>query len=197
MSDRVERAVEAVNDGKTVTRVVNSEMTREEQVQFARRLWENGGTATASGVPGVYTKPVGDAEVTFRTVNGERQVADIVFRGRDIYDTPDDARGRQAAAARNNRTASTNRGIGSDDRYSTAPVTPESAQAERTRLDYERCLETSGNRASRNERAICADSVGHTVPGDNRKPVQERSPIATKSDAAKSMSFNLPQLELV
>ncbi|HNA73550.1 MAG TPA: hypothetical protein PKW73_09435, partial [Candidatus Obscuribacter sp.] len=94
MSDRVERAVEAVNSGQNLTRVVNNEMTREEQLQFARQLWENGTNRTPQA-PGVWTGTVGGAEVTFRTVNGERQVSDIVLNGRDIYDTPEDVARRQ------------------------------------------------------------------------------------------------------
>lgn len=197
MSDRVERAVEAVNGSQPITRLVNSEMTREEQVQFARTLWE-GGTNPRSSAPGVWTRDVGGAEVTFRTVNGERQVSDIVVNGRDIYDTPEETRGRQyreqATTARANQPA--NRGIGSDGRYTSAPETRETAEAARARQDYERCVDGSGNRSSRLERAVCSDAVGHTVPGDQRQPVQERTVVPSKP-ASKSMSFSLPQLELI
>ena len=196
MSDRVERAVEAVNGTQPITRLVNSEMTREEQVQFARRLWENGGSASPSGVPGVYTKPVGEAEVTFRTVNGERQVSDIVFRGVDIYDTPEQTRGRQSREQAAGRPTA-NRGIGSDGRYTSAPETAEAAGTSRARQDYERCVDTSGSRSSRLERAVCSDTTGYAVPGDQRQPVQERSVVSSKAAASKSMSFDLPQLDLV
>lgn len=197
MSDRVERAVEAVNGTQPITRLVNSEMTREEQVQFARTLWE-GGTNPRSSAPGVWTRDVGGAEVTFRTVNGERQVSDIVVNGRDIYDTPEETRGRQyreqAATARANQPV--NRGIGSDGRYTSAPETRETAEAARARQDYERCVDGSGNRSSRLERAVCSDTAGHSVPGDQRQPVQERTVVPSKT-ASKSMSFSLPQLELI
>ena len=196
MSDRVERAVEAVNGTQQITRLVNSEMTKEEQVQFARRLWENGGTATPNGVPGVYTKPVGEAQVSFRTVNGERQVTDIVFRGTDIYDTPEQARSsqprEQAAAGR----STPNRGIGSDGRYTSAPETTETAGTARVRQEYERCVDGSGNRSSRLERAVCSDTVGYDVPGERRQAVQERTAAPSKP-ASKSMNFSLPQLELI
>lgn len=197
MSDRVERAVEAVNGTQPITRLVNSEMTREEQVQFARTLWE-GGTNPRSNTPGVWTRNVGGAEVTFRTVNGERQVSDIVVNGRDIYDTPEETRGRQsreqAATTRANQPA--NRGIGSDGRYTSVPETAESAGTTRARQEYERCVDGSGNRSSRLERAVCSDTAGYTVPGDQRQPAQERTVVPSKP-ASKSMSFSLPQLELI
>ncbi len=197
MSDRVERAVEAVNGTQPITRLVNSEMTREEQVQFARTLWE-GGTNPRTSAPGVWTRNVGGAEVTFRTVNGERQVSDIVVNGRDIYDTPEETRGRQsreqAATTRANQPA--NRGIGSDGRYTSAPETAESAGTARARQEYERCVDTSGNRASGLERAVCSDTAGYTPPGDRRQPVQERTAVPSKT-SSKSMSFSLPQLELI
>lgn len=195
MSDRVERAVEAVNGTQPITRLVNSEMTREEQVQFARTLWE-GGTNPRSSTPGVWTRDVGGAEVTFRTVNGERQVSDIVVNGRDIYDTPEQTRSsqsrEQAAAGR----STPNRGIGSDSRYTSAPETTETAVTARARQEYERCVDTSGNRASGLERAVCSDTAGYTPPGDRRQPVQERAAVPSKT-SSKSMSFSLPQLELI
>ncbi len=194
MSDRVERAVEAVNGTQPITRLVNSEMTREEQVQFARTLWE-GGTNPRTSAPGVWTRDVGGAEVTFRTVNGERQVSDIVVNGRDIYDTPEETRSLQyREQARANQP--TNRGIGSDGRYTSAPETTDTAGTARARQEYERCVDTSGNRASALERAVCSDTAGYTPPGDRRQPVQERAAVPSKP-ASKSMSFSLPQLELI
>lgn len=195
MSDRVERAVEAVNGTQPITRLVNSEMTREEQVQFARTLWE-GGTNPRTSTPGVWTRNVGGAEVTFRTVNGERQVSDIVVNGRDIYDTPEETRGRQSREQATTVRSTPNRGIGSDGRYTSAPETTESAGTARARQEYERCVDGSGNRSSRLERAVCSDTTGYTVPGDQRQPVQERTAVPSKP-ASKSMSFSLPQLELI
>ncbi len=194
MSDRVERAVEAVNGTQPITRLVNSEMTREEQVQFARTLWE-GGTNPRTSTPGVWTRTVGGAEVTFRTVNGERQVSDIVVNGRDIYDTPEETRTRQSREHAASRPTA-NRGIGSDSRYTSAPETTESAGAARARQDYERCVEGSGAPSSRLERAVCSDTVGYDVPGERRQAVQERTVVPSKP-TSKSMTFSLPQLELI
>ena len=202
MSDRVERAVEAVNSGQNLTRVVNNEMTREEQLQFARQLWENGTNRTPQA-PGVWTGTVGGAEVTFRTVNGERQVSDIVLNGRDIYDTPEDVARRQGReqAARQRRDNPPTTGIGTDGRYSGNNGTGGSNDGtgsgsgtgsnESRRADYLRCMDGSSRR--RVDEAECAAVHAYDAPGIRRTQITERP--GPGASAAKSLG--LPSLELV
>ncbi len=189
MSDRVERAVEAVNAGQNVTRIVNSELTREEQLQFARRLWDSSENARSSSA-GVWTRDMGGAEIRFRTVGGERQVDDIVFNGRDIYDTPQEAatrQGREQAAARRRETPASP-GIGADDRYRTQPTAQTEAETTQ-RSDYQRCLDGSARR--RVDEAECGAVTGYTPPGMRRNPTFERT------GPGASAAQKLPALELV
>lgn len=191
MSDRVERAVEAVNAGQNVTRIVNSELTREEQLQFARRLWDSSENARSNSA-GVWTRDMGGAEIRFRTVGGERQVDDIVFNGRDIYDTPQESatrQGREQAAARR-REAPASSGIGADDRYRGQATAAAQTEAEATqRGDYQRCLDGGDRR--RVDEAVCGAVTGYTPPGMRRNPTFERT------GPGASAAQKLPALELV
>jgi len=94
MSDKVDNTVREVENGHNITKAVNDGMSRDEQLEFARKLWDNGGSASAKQGTNELSKIVGDAEVTFRRgKDGEREVSDIVFKGTaDLYDTPEQAR---------------------------------------------------------------------------------------------------------
>jgi len=94
MSDKVDNTVREVESGHNITKAVNDGMSRDEQLEFARKLWDNGGSASAKQGTNELSKVVGDAEVTFRRgKDGEREVSDIVFKGTaDLYDTPEQAR---------------------------------------------------------------------------------------------------------
>lgn len=189
MSDRVERAVESVANGQNITRPVNTEMSRDEQLQFARRLWENG-TNPRSSAPGVWTRDIDGGQVTFRTVNGERQVSDIVVNGRDIYDTPQETASRQEREQlQRQRAGSPRPSIGDDDRYRGAAAPAEDPTLASRRADYQRCVDGSARR--RVDQAECSDVAGYDIPGVRRMSVTERP------DSAKIKDFPLPALEIV
>lgn len=187
MSDRVERAVESVGSGQNVTRIVNSEMSREEQLQFARQLWENG-TNPRSSQPGVWTRDVNGGSVTFRTVNGERQVSDIVMNGRDIYDTPQETATRQdREQLQRQRAGSPRPSIGDDYRYRGAATPAEDASAAARRADYQRCLDGSSRRKV--DEAECGAVHAYDPPGIRRTATIER-------DRPKADPALLPAIEL-
>lgn len=189
MSDRVERAVESVANGQNITRPVNTEMSRDEQLQFARRLWENG-TNPRSSAPGVWTRDIDGGQVTFRTVNGERQVSDIVVNGRDIYDTPQETASRQEREQlQRQRAGSPRPSIGDDDRYRGAAAPAEDPTLASRRADYQRCVDGSSRRKV--DEAECGAVHAYDPPGIRRTAVIERQA------SPKVRDFTLPDLELV
>jgi len=118
MSDKVDNTVREVEAGHNITKAVNDGMSREEQLDFARQLWDNGGTAQARQGSKELSKIVGDAEVSFRMgKDGQREVSDIVFKGTaDLYDTSEQARAKaQSAGDRHSTGKPTGGGFGAPD----------------------------------------------------------------------------------
>jgi hypothetical protein len=97
MSDKVEKAVSEIQQQHSVSDLVNQEMSREDQLAFAKTLWAKG-TDTATNSGGEFTKQFGELEITFDTDHGSRIVKDIHNKnsGQNLYDTPAEIRKAQA-----------------------------------------------------------------------------------------------------
>jgi len=146
MSDKVDNTVREVEAGHNITKAVNDGMSRDEQLQFARQLWDNGGSASAKQGTNELTKVVGDAEVSFRRgKDGEREVSDIVFKGTaDLYDTPEQARMKtQAAGEKHTAGKSDGHGFGSpgDTRYRGNPASGSEGKTDGATANPSRVME--------------------------------------------------------
>lgn len=181
MSDKVDTALKEVEAGHSVTRAVNDGMSRSEQLEFARRLWDNGTNSRMDQGSMKFTRDVGPAEVTFRRgKDGEREVADIVFSGtRDLYDTPDEVRAIRAAASAPQMGSKPSHGFGSpgDTRYSSPPERRAgSSAADPLAEDYKKCMDGAG-KPGKVEISECMAVTGYTPPNVRIEQVRERKGV--------------------